>query len=241
MLLLAKTEGHVAKLATEGIKQIRVKYEEKPLLDESDIIAMGAEALLRHDKSGKQFADYLCFLMYSGARCSEALQLKWSDVDWDNEQVLFRAANSKGEKRRLQFNEQLKNTLLGMKATAKGEFLFPSARTDKPVTSFKTLMQTIREALGITFHFHLTRHFFISQCVMKGIGFLTIAHWVGHKDTLLISRVYGHLNNSFYKEEAKRLDPEKTESAPSGAGSPQSSAPPSGHAKTPPGAIAGNR
>jgi hypothetical protein len=41
------------------------------------------------------------------------------------------------------------------------------------------------------FGFHDLRHFFISQCVMFQIDFLTIARWVGHRDGgVLIGRTY---------------------------------------------------
>jgi hypothetical protein len=56
------------------------------------------------------------------------------------------------------------------------------------------------------FKFHALRHYYISQCVMAGVDLLTIASWAGHADTLLISRVYGHLNNQHKQAAAKRLD-----------------------------------
>ena len=42
--------------------------------------------------------------------------------------------------------------------------------------------------------FHDFRHFFASQCVMGGLDFMTIAHWLGHSDGgILVGKVYGHL------------------------------------------------
>jgi len=40
---------------------------------------------------------------------------------------------------------------------------------------------------------------------MAGIDLLTIKEWAGHADTLLISRVYGHLNAKHRKDAAKKL------------------------------------
>ncbi len=208
LLLLARTEGHITKLPTEGIKQLPEKYGERPLLKADQIIAMCTEALRNHNRTGAQFAEYLCFLMYSGARCTEALRLMWKDIDFDNEQVVFPGNIAKGETRRTDFNMNLKNLLLTMKHNAgESRYLFPSFRTDAPVTSFKKIMIEIREKLKMEeFTFHLTRHFFISQCVMSGIDYLTIAKWVGHKDGgVLIGKIYGHLNAAHMKAQASKL------------------------------------
>ncbi len=40
------------------------------------------ETAVKESKNGREFADYIFLLAYSGARMSEALRLKWSDVDW---------------------------------------------------------------------------------------------------------------------------------------------------------------
>jgi integrase len=208
LLLLARTEGHLTKLPMEGIKQLPEKHGERPLLKADQIIAMGTEALLNHERTGAQFAEYLSFLMYSGARCTEALKLTWNEIDFDNENVVFPGDIAKGETRRTDFNRNLKNLLLTMKPNAgESEYLFPSFRTDAPVTSFKKIMVEIREKLGMEdFTFHLTRHFFISHCVMSGIDFLTIAKWVGHKDGgVLIGKIYGHLNAAHLKAQASKL------------------------------------
>ena len=208
LLLLARTEGHLAKLPMEGIKQLPEKHTERSLLKADEIIAMGTEALLNHERTGAQFSEYISFLMYSGARCTEALKLTWKDIDFDNDQVVFPGEIAKGDTRRTDFNKNLKNLLLTMKHNAgESQYLFPSFRTDAPVTSFKKIMVQIREKLGMEqFTFHLTRHFFISQCVMSGIDYLTIAKWVGHKDGgVLIGKIYGHLNAAHMKAQASKL------------------------------------
>ena len=39
--------------------------------------------------------------------------------------------------------------------------------------------------------FHELRHFFASQCVMAGIDFMTVAHWLGHSEGgVLVGKVY---------------------------------------------------
>ncbi len=50
-------------------------------------------------QSARQFSDYIRLLCYSGARLSEALQLRWADIDWQNRQLTIGADG--GAKNRL--------------------------------------------------------------------------------------------------------------------------------------------
>jgi integrase len=86
--------------------------------------------------------------------------------------------------------------------------LFPGTRSDssESIGSLRKTFELVRNAANHPkFKFHSLRHYFISTCVMAGIDLLTIASWAGHADTLLISRVYGHLNNHHKQEAAKKL------------------------------------
>jgi len=210
LLYLARTEGYIRDpLPTAGVKQMKEKHTEKELLSSEEIISMGTEALLSHDRTGSQFANFLLLSMYSGGRVSETLKLKWSNIDWINKQLVFVSKDTKsGQTRRVNFNRNLENHLLCMKTNnSESDFLFPSFRTDQPVTSFKTIFSNLRNKLGMdTFTFHSLRHFFISQCVMLGVDYLSIARWVGHKDGgVLIGKIYGHLNDAHLKLQASKL------------------------------------
>ena len=86
--------------------------------------------------------------------------------------------------------------------------VFPGNRSDESesVGSLRKTFELVREAAKLPhFKFHSLRHYFISWCVMSGADLLTIAGWAGHSDTLLISRVYGHLNASHRRETAKKV------------------------------------
>lgn len=217
LLGMAKTEGYITELPTKGIKQLKEIPDEKTLYSKEQLFAMAAEALRNHPRTGEQVADWLLLAMYSGGRVTELLKLKWSNVEWPQEgkavetgRLVFPAKTAKGaEERRVNFSKNLHNHLRCMKAkaTPECEHLFPSFRTNKEVTSFKKTIWAIREALGFDdFTPHSTRHHFISECVMKGIDYLTIAKWVGHKDGgILIGRIYGHLNDAHMAEQAAKL------------------------------------
>jgi integrase len=77
-------------------------------------------------------------------------------------------------------------------------FLFPSPQRgpkDIHARSLRESLRLVRRAAGLPWvGFHDLRHFFASHCVMGGLDFMTIAHWLGHSDGgILVGKVYGHL------------------------------------------------
>ena len=216
MLKLAKTERHISKLPFEGITPLKVRQVERKLFSTEDILKIATEALRSRPITGEQFADFLLLCMYSGGRKSEVANLKWENVDWENKQLAFQGDTTKKiESRRVDFSANLENHLLCMKAKALPgmNFLFPSYRLGKPhrtrnaVQSFQKMVEGVRSVVGMPdFTLHLTRHYFISTCVMAGIDYMTIAKWVGHKDGgVLIGKTYGHLNREHMRKMASKL------------------------------------
>jgi integrase len=210
LLKMAQLEGHIKDIPTRGIKQLKEIDKEKTLFSEEHLKAICDEAINNHPRTGKQLADWITLAMWSGGRVTELLRLKWENVEWEKRQLVFPALNTKsGYERRVNFNTELEKHLRAMKENAnpQDELLFRSFRTNKEITSFKKTLGAIRQKLDFhNFTPHSTRHFFISQCVMRGIDYLSIARWVGHKDGgVLIGRIYGHLNDAHLVAQAAKL------------------------------------
>jgi integrase len=88
-------------------------------------------------KNGREFSDYIRLLAYTGAR-NEGLRLRWSDVDWHNQQLLIGADGTakNREPRRVDFNPKLEAHLKGMFSRRPGAphragLFSPSDRTDR--------------------------------------------------------------------------------------------------------------
>ena len=159
--------------------------------------------------------DYIRLLAYSGARRSEALVLRWEDMDFEHEQLTIGASDDTKNRtaRAVDSNPRLKSHLREMarRRASDSQWLFPSPqRGEKDIH-----VQTFRESLGMAtvkaglprIGFHDLRHYFISYCVMSGIDYMTIAKWVGHRDGgILIGKVYGHLADEHRKVQAARLN-----------------------------------
>lgn len=208
MFKMARLESYVKTLPTDGITQLPVVHKERKLLTAEEIDSICNEALTNHNRNGEQFADFIRLLAYSGGRTSEVLSLKWADVDFANKVLIFKGENTKNSQtRRVDFNPKLQSHLKRMFSKKTSDSLFPSSRTDKPITSFKVILRKIRDELDMPeLTNHLLRHYFVSMCVMSGIDYMTIAKWVGHKDGgVLIGKVYGHLSSDHTASMAKKV------------------------------------
>ena len=214
VLRRAIDDGWLKRLPTENLRPLKWTPRKRQLFSASQINAL-CEAAEKVSKNGREFAEYIFLLAYSGARMAEALRLKWSDVNWKQKQLTIGSDGlSKNRKARaVDFNAELEEHLKKMQArrAPDSEWLFPSPQrgnTDRPSKTFRETLLLARKAAKIPeFGFHDCRHFFVSYCVMSGIDFMTIARWVGHQDGgVLIGKVYGHLSNEHAQRQAQRVN-----------------------------------
>lgn len=218
-------DGLLAANPIAGLKPLKVTVRKRSLCSAADIdqIVAAASKTRKNDKgetapvtqNAEQFADYIRFLQFTGAREKEALRVKWSDVDLAGGRLTIGAdgdtKNHKG--RTVDFNPKLAALMAAMRQrkAPDSDWLFPSPQRgekDLPARSFRESLNLVRTAAGLPkFGFHDCRHHFISMAVMSGVDFMTIASWVGHQDGgVLIGKVYGHLANEHKKAMAEKLN-----------------------------------
>lgn len=214
-------DGWITSLPTQNLRPLKWTPRRRELFNASQINVLCDKAG-EVSKNGPEFADYIRLLAFSGARMSEALRLKWSDVDWERKQLTIGADGlAKNHKMRVvDFNSDLEAHLKTMSSRRAPDttWLFPSPQRgnqDIPAKTFRETLLLARKAAGLSeFGFHDCRHHFISMCVMSGIDYMTIARWVGHQDGgVLIGKVYGHLSNEHAQRQARRIvfNPESPE------------------------------
>ena len=206
-------DGWLQRLPTENLRPLKSTPKKRELITMEEINRLCAGAMVA-SKNGPEFSDYVRLLAYCGARRNEALRLRWTDVDWTNQQLTIGADGlTKNRKARVvDFNDKLEAHLKEMLArrAPDSQWLFPSPQRGDKDISAKTFVETLRlarKAAGLPgIGFHDLRHHFISFAVMSGIDFMTIARWVGHQDGgILIGKVYGHLASEHTKAQARRL------------------------------------
>ncbi len=229
LLAYAKELEHIGTSPADDITWRRSPVRQRELVCREDferVIAAAGEPRFRQSrlavgsepagplKNAAQFADYVRFLIFSGAREKEALRVRWADVDFNQRLVVIGAAGDSKNRtpRHVDFNPPLESHLAAMRErrAPDSQWLFPSPQRgerDIHAQTFRETLNLARAAVGLPgLGFHDTRHAFISQCVMAGIDFMTIAKWVGHLDGgVLIGKVYGHLANEHRQRMAARL------------------------------------
>ena len=198
VLKRALDAGHIRKLPTEGIKSFKCKSPRRDVLEPSQVSRL-LDAAKRADRNGPQLSNYLRLLAFTGAREQDALRLPWTAVDYKGETITV-VISKNGETREVEFNRELRKLLgeMAAKRVPDCSFMFPSPRRggkSKHIASFRATFNVARVKAGLPeAGFHDLRHYFASMAVMSGIDFMTVSHWLGHKDGgILVGKVYGHV------------------------------------------------
>lgn len=213
VLKSALDDGLIATLPTLGIRPLKAIAKKRPALTPADFdaILVAARAC---GKNGAQLADYILFLAFCGARCNEALRIKWADVDFPGRLLCIGADGSSknGRARYVDSNPDLERHLIEMagRRAPDTEWLFPSPQRgakDIPAKTLRESFKLARKEAGMEWvGFHDLRHYFASRAVMAGIDFKTIAEWLGHQDGgVLLCKVYSHLLDGHKRDMAARL------------------------------------
>ena len=115
VLKKAANDGHLTALPMTGLKPLKVRTVKRPLLTPAQFEKLCAAARLC-GKNGEELVDYLKFLAFTGARCSEALRIKWTDVDFERRQVTIGSdgLSKNGNSRVVDFNPDLETHLRDM-------------------------------------------------------------------------------------------------------------------------------
>lgn len=151
-------------------------------------------------------ADLIELIFHSGLRVSEAASLRWDQIDFKLNQLVF--IRKGGRECVLEMFPGMRKLLhkMGKKADFKGK-VFPSGEGEYYYYPKKCLQGACRRTGVRPFMFHGLRHRFASIAVEAGIDFGTIAEWLGHKDGgILVGKRYGkHRSRNHLQQQAKSL------------------------------------
>ncbi len=184
------------------VKRFRIK-ERKRILDhheqEALIIASGQE------KKAPYLQNMVIFDLYTGLRKEELLNVKWSDVDFENKQIHVRADIAKYNKDRyIDLTIQALTVLRSL--PRRREYVFCD-KGGKPFKNFRRSFESaVTRATLKDVVIHDLRRTFGSNCVMAGVSLATVQKWMGHASINTTIKHYGHLAQSFRKEEVKKLE-----------------------------------
>jgi integrase len=144
--------------------------------------------------------------IYTGLRMlSEALTLRWANVDFRRGLVTVQAAYAKnGQSRSIPMNSKVRAALTQLKKEATTEDVFVTeaeTRLISPRTAFETACK--RAGLDDVSP-HVLRHTFASRLAMAGVDLRTIQELGGWKTLSMVQR-YAHLSPSHKAEAVERI------------------------------------
>lgn len=166
-------------------------------------------------QNGRESADLIEFLAYSGCRLAEVVGDKkhskapmvWGDVSFELRMftVTGKGSGELGKTRTVPLFPPLQRLLQTLKGKLEGE-----QKASDPIFGIESAMTSLKHAcrnLGLPgWGHHTMRHFFCLNCIEAGVDFKVIAGWLGHVDGgVLVARTYGHLRDVHSREMAKRI------------------------------------
>ena len=132
-------------------------------------------------------AGLACFMYLTGARISQALSVKWTDVDFKSRKVLIRATNKGDDDRRAHMPDELIAALANISRETETVFSFKSRSNCKTQWA-----GAIRRAGIAELSYHSCRHGFATGLLDKGVNPKTVAARGGWKNAQHVFQTYGH-------------------------------------------------
>jgi len=144
--------------------------------------------------------------IHTGLRIqSEALTLRWEDIDFKHGLLTVRAAYAKsGESRAVNLNSTVRVVLARLRKNSRSEYVF-SKIDGSPYKSIRTAFETAcRRAKLTNVSPHTLRHTFASKLAMVGVDLRTIQELGGWRELEMLQR-YSHLSASHKAEAVEKI------------------------------------
>ena len=176
-------KGYLDKNPCASVKKLNELSRLKTLADE-DIQRLISGA------TNKLTRDLIYFLILTGCRKGEALNLKWDDVDLKNDVIAVKGTKTKYD-RYIPISKPLKE-LLG-EIEKKQDCLYVFNNNGAKIGDFKRSFHTACRNAGLKdLRIHHLRHGFASKMVMNGTSLYITGELLGHRTTQMTKR-YSHL------------------------------------------------
>lgn len=170
------------------------------------------------EKGEHEVSDLVCFLAYSGLRIGEALPVRWSSVNWD-EEVIKVNREKRGVNPWIALIDDLKVLLTAMRQRRDAwqretglvsEYLFPSPfepNRPRDASAIRHRLTAACKALKIR---HATPHglrsYYVTCCREAGLSDADIAMLIGDKTgPAIIALTYGDVRDDHLLRQVKRI------------------------------------
>ena len=176
-------KGYADKNPAQRIKKLNTLSRIKTL-SEDDIQKLISGA------TNKLTRNLITFLILTGSRKGEALNLKWDDVDLQNDVIAIKGTKTKYD-RYIPISKPLKELLTAIEKNKDCQYVFNNSGAK--IGNFrKSFMTACRNAGLKDLRIHDLRHVFASKMVMNGTSLYITGELLGHRTTQMTKK-YSHL------------------------------------------------
>lgn len=190
------------------------KHDKMPeVLYESQILKLLEANSERKDELRDRDQALLLLMYTSGLRCSEVVNLKISDIDF-NQRIMN--IIGKGNKQRLvPFSPKAKEAMINyarvlrkklrVEADEPSDYFFLNSRGNKLTTRgleyiMHSIVQKTGLSLGINLHPHVLRHTFATHLLENGADLRVIQELLGH-ESINTTQIYTHVSKEAMKNQ----------------------------------------
>lgn len=142
-------------------------------------------------------------LYATGVRVSELVNIKYSDIDFNNRRI---RVNGKGNKERIvyygEYAEEILKKYMQTHERNKDNYLFTNSKGDKITDrGIRYIIDKIMDRLSVKVHVtpHVLRHTFATDMLNNGCDIKVVQELLGHS-SLKTTEVYTHVTNERLKE-----------------------------------------
>lgn len=155
-------------------------------------LSAGELTVFLHKILGHKTEFYFKFLLLTGCRRSEALNIKYEDIDYINRVIYIHGTKNYTSDRVLPMSSELYLLLKSFVGDTKYYKLFHH-RPDYVTKTFKKVCPTHK--------LHDLRHTFATRCFECGISTRVVQEWLGHARIDTTAKIYTHLADGFSSAE----------------------------------------
>lgn len=183
-------------------KLFLVPYDVSEALVKPKHVRKGGEALTADEVAlfldaitGTRLETYYLFCLYTGCRRSEALNVKWDDVDFENNVIYVHGTKTERSERIVPLFENLKDVLLERPRVDDKIF---HHRAEFVSRKFKTYCPNHK--------LHDLRHTYATSCLTSNINIKVVQKWLGHSRLETTAEIYTHVQSEYERREAEKFN-----------------------------------
>ena len=146
------------------------------------------------DISGHRLEKLYRMYLLTGCRRSELLDLKWSDIDFDNNVIRIRGTKTELSDRHIPLFPDIVDILNQL-----------PYKDGKIFHHFKSQVSHEFKRFCPNHKLHDLRHTFATRCLECGISIKVVQTWLGHARLDTTASIYSHVLPDFFKSESEKF------------------------------------